>query len=41
MIDADASRHDSHEPSPSKTSLIALDGLNVFLADVRDGMVRA
>ena len=38
MADADASRHDSHEPNPSKTSSRALDGLNVFLADVRDGM---
>ena len=38
MADADASRHDSHEPNPSKTSRRALDGLNVFLADVRDGM---
>ncbi len=38
MAEADASRHDSHEPNPSKTSLRALDGLNVFLADVRDGM---
>ncbi len=38
MADADLSRHDSHEPIPSKTSRRALDGLNVFLADVRDGM---
>ena len=39
MADADASRHDPHEPNPSKTSRSAqLDGLNVFLADVRDGM---
>ena len=38
MADADASRHDSHERNPSTTSLRALDGLNVFLADVRDGM---
>jgi MFS family permease len=29
---------DVPEPNPSKTSLRALDGLNVFLADVRDGM---
>ena len=38
MADADASGRDSHEPDPSTTSLRALDGLNVFLADVRDGM---
>ncbi len=38
MAEADAQRHDSHKPNPSKTSLRALDGLNVFLADVRDGM---
>ncbi len=29
---------DAHEQNPSKTSLRALDVLNVFLADVRDGM---
>ena len=29
---------DSHERRPSSTSLRALDGLNFFLADVRDGM---
>ena len=38
MADTDASMHDSHLPNPSKTSRRALDGLNVFLADVRDGM---
>ncbi len=38
MAEAGASSHDSHKPNPSKTSLRALDGLNVFLADVRDGM---
>jgi MFS family permease len=29
---------DTHERRPSSTSLRALDGLNFFLADVRDGM---
>ncbi len=38
MADTDTTTHDSHEPNPSKTSRRALDGLNVFLADVRDGM---
>ena len=38
MTDADATGPDSREQNPSKTSLRALDGLNVFLADVRDGM---
>ena len=38
MADADASRPDSQERHPSSTSLRALDGLNFFLADVRDGM---
>ena len=38
MVEADASESDSHERHPRRTSLHALDGLNVFLADVRDGM---
>jgi MFS family permease len=38
MADADALVHDSEGLNPSKTSCRALDGLNVFLADVRDGM---
>ncbi len=38
MADSDRTRHDSHQPNPSKTSDRALDSLNVFLADVRDGM---
>jgi hypothetical protein len=29
---------DTHERNPSTRSLRALDGLNVFLADVRDGL---
>src|SRR5206468_5631336 len=29
---------ESHEQHPTKTSICALDALNVFLADVRDGM---
>ena len=38
MTDADAMGPDSREQNPSKTSLRALDAVNVFLADVRDGM---
>ncbi len=38
MVEADVSEPDSHVRHPQPTSLRALDGLNVFLADVRDGM---
>jgi MFS family permease len=38
MTDAGAPGPDSREKHPSKTSLRALDAVNVFLADVRDGM---
>jgi MFS family permease len=38
MADADDPRPGARERSPSPTSLRALDGLNFFLADVRDGM---
>jgi MFS family permease len=38
MLDTNASTHDSDERNPSTTSRRALDALNVFLADVRDGM---
>ncbi|MDR3618943.1 MAG: MFS transporter, partial [Paludisphaera borealis] len=38
MADADQQRPDRETRRPSPTSLRALDGLNFFLADVRDGM---
>ncbi|MGP0069056.1 MAG: MFS transporter, partial [Isosphaeraceae bacterium] len=38
MVEAEVPESDSHERHPQRTSLRALDGLNVFLADVRDGM---
>ena len=38
MSDPDQSKSDVPERQPSSTSLHALDGLNFFLADVRDGM---
>jgi MFS family permease len=38
MSDTDATGPDAHERNPTKASVLALDGLNVFLADVRDGM---
>ena len=38
MVETDDPKPDSHERRPSSTSLWALDGLNFFLADVRDGM---
>jgi MFS family permease len=38
MSDTDATGPDARERNPTKTSVLALDGLNVFLADVRDGM---
>ncbi len=38
MVETDVSTADSHERRPSSTSIRALDGLNFFLADVRDGM---
>jgi MFS family permease len=38
MSDTDQSNPDVPERQPSSTSLHALDGLNFFLADVRDGM---
>jgi MFS family permease len=38
MANADAPGPDPPERNPSTASLRALDGLNVFLADVRDGM---
>ncbi|SIN98221.1 Predicted arabinose efflux permease, MFS family [Singulisphaera sp. GP187] len=38
MTDAGSAGADSREQHPSKTSLRALDALNIFLADVRDGM---
>lgn len=38
MIDNAASRSESRRRVPTEASLRALDGLNFFLADVRDGM---
>jgi MFS family permease len=38
MSDTNEKATDFHERDPSKKSLRSLDGLNVFLADVRDGM---
>src|SRR5881394_1045338 len=38
MIDEDETRRDEPRRTPSATSLRAMDALNVFLADVRDGM---
>ncbi len=38
MIDAEAPKPEAPARHPSSTSLRALDGLNFFLADVRDGM---
>src|ERR1700677_1384971 len=38
MTESDVPQSDSQERKPSSTSLWALDGLNFFLADVRDGM---
>src|SRR3954463_4454454 len=38
MIETHKTGPDSRERSPTTTSIRALDGLNVFLADVRDGM---
>src|SRR5262245_5988546 len=38
MPDADGPITDARERMPSPTSLRALDALNLFLADVRDGM---
>ena len=38
MAASDDPRSDSREQQPSSRSLWALDGLNFFLADVRDGM---
>ncbi len=38
MSNNDTTGPDSPERNPSRTSIRALDGLNVFLADVRDGM---
>src|ERR1700733_14996200 len=38
MTDVRSPGPDSREKHPAKTSLRALDALNFFLADVRDGM---
>jgi MFS family permease len=38
MSDTDATGPEAHERNPTRTSIISLDALNVFLADVRDGM---
>jgi MFS family permease len=38
MAEADDPQPDSEKRQPSSTSVRALDGLNFFLADVRDGM---
>jgi hypothetical protein len=38
MADASDPAADAREREPSATSLLALVGLNVFLADARDGM---
>jgi len=38
MIEADDQKPETRGSHPSSTSLLALDGLNFFLADVRDGM---
>jgi MFS family permease len=38
MSETDATGPGAHERNPTRTSIISLDALNVFLADVRDGM---
>jgi MFS family permease len=38
MSETDATGLEAHERNPTRTSIISLDALNVFLADVRDGM---
>jgi MFS family permease len=38
MADAELSTRDTRERNPTSRSLRALDALNLFLADVRDGM---
>ena len=38
MAEADDPQPDSEKRQPSSTSVRALDGVNFFLADVRDGL---
>jgi hypothetical protein len=38
MANAELSTRDTRERTPSSRSIRALDALNLFLADVRDGM---